>query len=73
MNDNMRKFVRGLMVSTVSKGVLPKKREPVAWLYNGVRLPDINSVWDKETDPYAIIYDDSSPGYRLVFSSQPFT
>ena len=31
-------------------------KEPVAYLYNGVRLPDINEVWtDKETYPYASI------------------
>ena len=31
-------------------------KEPVAYLYNGVRLPDINTVWtDKETYPYASI------------------
>ncbi len=54
MNDNMRKFVRGLMVSTVSKGVLPKKGEPVAYLYNGVQLPKLPE-WDREKYPYAFM------------------
>lgn len=35
---------------------LRKKRVlPVAYLYNGVRLPDINEVWDKEKYPYAYL------------------
>ena len=54
MNDNMRKFVRGLMVSTVSKGVMPASKEPVAYLYNGVRLPKLPE-WDRETYPYATL------------------
>ena len=36
--------------------------------YNGVLLPDINSVWsDKNTYPYAVIYFASK--YRVVFTS----
>ena len=39
-------------------------KEPVAYLYNGVRLPDINEVWtDKETYPYALIRWISDAGY----------
>lgn len=31
-------------------------KTPIAYLYNGVQLPDINTVWtDKETYPYAIL------------------
>lgn len=34
-----------------------EEKTPVAFLYNGVRLPDINAVWtDKETYPYSLIY-----------------
>lgn len=29
--------------------------EPSVFLYNGVELPDINEVWDKEKYPYAIM------------------
>lgn len=33
-----------------------EEKTPVAFLYNGVRLPDINAVWtDKETYPYAVV------------------
>ena len=33
-----------------------EEKTPIAYLYNGVRLPDINAVWtDKETYPYAYI------------------
>lgn len=47
------------------------------YLYNGVELPDINTVWtDKETYPYAVISDapgfaDSGFGFQLMISSSP--
>ena len=53
--------------------------DPVAYLYNGVRLPDINEVWtDKETYPYALItvgYDSAHTAdyYELFLSDQPVT
>ena len=53
--------------------------EPIAYLYNGVRLPDINEVWtDKETYPYALItvgYDSAHTAdyYELFLSDQPVT
>ena len=31
-----------------------KQKEPIAYLYNGVRLPKLPE-WDKETYPYAVI------------------
>jgi len=38
--------------------------EPNAWLYNGVSLPDINTVWtDKETYPYLIMRQASNGTY----------
>lgn len=50
-----------------------EKKEPVAYLYNGVRLPDINKVWtDKETYPYVAIGGSSSGSYNLMaFSELP--
>lgn len=43
------------------------------YLYNGVELPDINSVWDKETYPYAYIQDGTNANmnkyYRLYLTS----
>ena len=50
------------------------------YLYNGVELPDINAVWDKETYPYAYIVNGASiaemlpqefTGYLLHLSSAP--
>ena len=50
-------------------------REPVAYLYNGVRLPKLPE-WDRKTYPYAVISD--APGfanfgvcYQLMISSSP--
>ena len=50
-------------------------------LYNGVELPDINAVWDKETYPFVVlnVADATSFGfsgqyvYRLLFTSVEMT
>lgn len=50
-----------------------KKREPVAYLYNGVRLP-VLPEWDKTVYPYAHIeYILSTDSYVFIFSSTPST
>lgn len=41
------------------------------YLYNGVELPDINEVWDKETYPYAAIQVSAFSGYRLILLDSP--
>lgn len=51
--------------------------DPVAYLYNGVRLPDINAVWTDELKtqyPYAYIRGEGGDEfcYELLFASQPF-
>lgn len=46
-------FKIGLSLGLCGKA-LPWKAEPVAWLYNGVRLPKLPE-WDKETYPYAFM------------------
>lgn len=47
------------------------KREPVAYLYNGVELPDINEVWtDKETYPYAFIRKDTTENEYSLFLAE---
>lgn len=82
MTDEKRSRVLGMILGSVSRGQFPQ-REPVAFLYNGVRLPDIDSVWtDKETYPYAMIWryrfpDGSQYPYaddktRVYFSNLPF-
>lgn len=51
--DWLRSFKLGLALGLTGKA-LPFKREPVAYLYNGVRLPKLPE-WDKEKYPYAAI------------------
>lgn len=43
------------------------------YLYNGIELPDINTVWtDKETYKYAYIGSNDDSRYILYLSSLPF-
>lgn len=53
-----RSCAAGYLLSLAGKPLpLNTKREPVAYLYNGVRLPKLPE-WDREMYPYAvIIYD----------------
>ena len=52
------------------KAMLRSKRQPVAYLYNGVRLPNIDSVWtDKDTYPYAYITQTSDGSIAFLFLS----
>lgn len=60
MNDKMRSWVMGMLLGQVSSPLpmtqTPEQKEPVAYLYNGVELPDINEVWTDELKaeyPYA--------------------
>lgn len=67
---DMSIFWDGLSLGLCGKA-LPWKAEPVAWLYNGVRLPKLPK-WDIEAYPYAFI--ESSTGGVLanfVVSSMP--
>lgn len=50
MTDNMREFVKFFVMGSAKGGV----REPIAYLYNGVRLPKLPE-WDKTKYPYAYI------------------
>ena len=65
------------MVESVWQPIFEKVEEPagepIAYLYNGVQLPDINTVWtDKETYPYAMLClaNNLIPG--LVITTFPF-
>lgn len=77
MTNKMRSFVKGIMAGLVSKAKMPKG-EPVAWLYNGVRLPKLPE-WDKTAYPYAVIWHDTgvgssvAPHYMLSFGKAPIT
>lgn len=57
---NMTRERAFLLGNLLRQGLVEVRREPVAYLYNGVRLPDINSVWTDElkaTHPYAYVVD----------------
>ena len=43
-------------------------RVPVAYLYNGVRLPGLPKEWDRETYPYAFIWEGTGY-YELCIAS----
>jgi hypothetical protein len=55
--------------------------EPIAYLYNGVQLPDINAVWtDKTAYPYAWVeaysaepfgYADANVAFLILASNRP--
>lgn len=65
------KRVAGLRKTQTDVPVVPD--EPIAYLYNGVRLPDINEVWDKTAYPYAVIFDLSveiEGAYAVSFHSE---
>lgn len=73
--DNMRAFVRGLLAGLVSEGRLPDAaKEPVANLYNGVRLPLLERAL---STPYlTIVCDPDSEKeypYRIYEHSLPIT
>lgn len=61
--SNVTPFKLGLILSALVRGV---KREPVAYLYNGVRLPKLPS-WDKTEFPYAFIEYYGTPVYATLF------
>lgn len=54
MNEKMRSFVKGLIMGQFGSPLPMAEKEPVAYLYNGVRLPALPE-WDRETYPYAVI------------------
>lgn len=63
MTEKMRSCVMGLILGQFSSPLpmaqTPEQKEPVAYLYNGVRLPKLPE-WDRETYPYAAIGKDWS-------------
>lgn len=65
-----RSYAAGYLLSLAGKPLpLNTKREPVAYLYNGVRLPKLPE-WDREMYPWAVIVSFPTLGYRLsCFSS----
>lgn len=75
---HMNSFLKGLALGLAGKPLeFAKVKEPVAYLYNGVRLPKLPE-WDKTAYPYAAIYtyhgasEAQNPIYRLIVSDGPF-
>ena len=62
----------GLLIGRLIAGQRKKQeKEPVAYFYNGVRLPPLPE-WDETTYPYALIYYSNSGFYALyAFSCEP--
>lgn len=74
MNGKMKSCVKGLMMGCCGtpRPLSTAKKEPVAWLYNGVRLPKLPE-WDKETYPYAVLVEhNSATPYWLAVSTTAF-
>lgn len=64
-------FTRGYLLGAELRNTRPA-REPVAYLYNGVRLPKLPE-WDKATYPYAAMLGQQSIGtyvYRVYFMEE---
>lgn len=60
----------GLDGTDISIAIKYAPKTPIAYLYNGVQLPDINTVWtDKETYPYAVIRQMADGSYCLYLCS----
>ena len=54
MNSKMRSSVMGLILGQFSSPLPMAQKEPVAYLYNGVRLPALPE-WDREKYPYSYV------------------
>lgn len=68
---DLKSFLKGLALGLAGKPLeFAPGKEPVAYLYNGVRLPKLPE-WDKETYPYAYIakYSMTEMYHFRVFAS----
>ena len=65
MTGKMRDYVKGLILGLSGKPLPMSQKEPVAYLYNGVRLPKLPE-WDREAYPYAYI-SKSGTGTRTTY------
>lgn len=75
MNEKMRSCVMGLILGQFSSPLPEVQKEPVAYLYNGVRLPALPE-WDREKYPYAYVGTTTYRGteeYRAYFAKEIHT
>lgn len=70
MNGKMRSCVMGLILGQFSSPLPEAQKEPVAYLYNGVRLPKLPE-WDREKYPFAYIDHWVSGEYVLYLMENP--
>lgn len=65
-------FLKGLALGLAGKPLdFAPKSEPVAYLYNGVRLPALPE-WDKEKYPYAVIRKNYSRYWLEFTQNRPY-
>ena len=68
----IREWIGWLLAGLCSRPLPMGARVPVAYLYNGVQLPDINVVWtDKVTYQYAALFAAGNSMYYMVLSNFP--
>lgn len=76
ISDWRKSFLTGLSLGLTGMPLPFAQREPVAYLYNGVRLPKLPE-WDKTAYPYAVIGQCLSDGrefdYELTLYPNPAT
>lgn len=69
--SDFRSRVLGTIIGTLSRGSFPK-REPVAFLYNGVRLPGLPVVEGFEFEVLTRHVVDGTERYQLSVFAAPF-
>ena len=65
MGTCWQSFRMGMGIGLASKPLPLAKKEPIAYLYNGVRLPKLPE-WDREVYPYAYIQTAYGDTYLFV-------
>ena len=69
----LREWVGWRVIGLCSRPLPMRAREPVAWLYNGVRLPGLPEEWNPETHPFAMVTYRGNVGYYFsVYASQNY-
>ena len=71
MWEHAKSFLIGLALGLAGKPLpISQGKEPIAYLYNGVRLPKLPE-WDKETYPYAIINSFGTTYFLRAYTDLP--
>lgn len=62
---DIRECIEWLLAGLCSRPLPMGAREPVAYLYNGVRLPGLPEEWNPETHPFACLFTTGGNVYTL--------